>query len=296
MRFVTFHESGQVRAGVLSGEDRVIDLAHKSCAAALGGTAPDLLKMLEAGLAAVADRLDKAGFLEEAELSFSSVHLVAPLERPPLVYGAAYNYRCALAERNTAAPEAPVTFEMAPDTVVGPGASVILPRGVGGVTYEAELAVVIGSPADQVSVEDAMTKVAGYTLFNDISASEVIRADGNFVRGKNFPTFAPMGPYIATPDEFDAGKGQRVTLDVDGVRRQDGITSDLVFGVAALISHLSHIRPLPSGTVIATGTPAGVAPVQTPPTWLQPGTTMTVEIEGLGRLTNPVVAETSHAR
>ncbi|MBT55304.1 MAG: fumarylacetoacetate hydrolase [Mameliella sp.] len=297
MRFVTFNEGGRTRAGVLTGQadddsaeqGEVLDLAHPDFADCLRGVAPDLLEMVSAGLDPIARRIAALGQPPaSACLPLQTVQLLAPLPNPPRIVGAAHNYACALKERGVPAPKAPVLFEKSALTVIGPGATVILPEGAGGITYEAELAVVIGRRAKEITPQEAMEFVAGYTLFNDISASEIIRADGSFDRGKNFPTFGPMGPWLATPDEVNPSGGHRVTLEVDGVYRQDGTTADLLFGVAELISRLSHASALEPGTVIATGTPAGVAPVQTPPTWLEPGTVMTVAIEGLGQLVNPV--------
>ncbi len=299
MRFVTFSDGGSARAGVFrniatGGEEQILDLGHPSIAACLAGTAPDLRAMIEAGLPEIVARIGALGSVAtSATLALDAVTLLAPLPDPPRIIGAAHNYRCALAERGMSPPDAPILFEKHAATVIGPGATVILPAGAGGVTYEAELAVVIGTRADRIGPEVAMQHVAGYTLFNDVSASEVIRADGGFERGKNFATFGPMGPWLTTPDEVDPVAGHRVTLEVDGALRQDGTTADLLFGVAELISGLSFDAPLAPGTVIATGTPAGVAPVQTPPTWLEPGTVMTVAIEGLGRLSNPVESEGS---
>lgn len=297
MRFVTFSQGATTRAGVVianpaTRESEVIDLGHPFYAGCLAGMPPDLLAMVEQGLSSIAQRIGTLnGGPDESRLKLSDVTLLAPIMRPPRIVGAAHNYRCALMERGMEPPSAPVFFEKHPETVVGPGAPVILPHGAGGVTYEAELAVVIDRHADKVSEANAMSYVAGYTLFNDVSASEVIKSDGAFDRGKNFPTFGPMGPWLATPDELDPIAGARVTMEVDGMLRQDGTTADLLFGVAQMISRLSHQRPLAPGTVIATGTPAGVAPVQNPPTWLVSGTEMTVEIEGLGRLTNPIQNE-----
>nr|WP_274425091.1 fumarylacetoacetate hydrolase family protein [Chelativorans sp. YIM 93263] len=232
-----------------------------------------------------------------ARLPLAEVSLLAPLPNPPRIVGAAHNYRCALRERGLPLPDAPVLFEKLPTSVIGPDVPVVLPEGAGGVTYEAELAVVIGQRAEKVAPETALEHVAGYTLFNDVSASEVIKADGHFERGKNFRTFGPMGPWLATPEEVDLATGPRLTLSIDGEMRQDGSTADLVFGIAELISLLSYETPLASGTVIATGTPAGVAPVQTPPTWLKPGTVMTVAMEGFGQLSNPVESEAAfHGR
>lgn len=291
MRFVTFSDDRPARAGVMLGEADVLDLGHSDCAEALGGVTPDLLAMIEIGLEPIATRIETLRPSAAARRQLSDVSLLAPLSKPPRIVGAAHNYRCAVGERGLEPPAAPVLFEKLPSTVVGPGDPVILPANAGGVTYEAELAVVIGRRAEAATAETAMAHVAGYTLFNDVSASEVIRADGNFDRGKNFPTFGPMGPWLATPEEFDPATGARVSLSIDGTTHQDGSTADLIYGVADLIVWLSRERPLEPGTVIATGTPAGVAPVQSPPTWLRPGSVMTVAIEGLGRLSNPISRE-----
>ncbi|SFE93176.1 fumarylacetoacetate hydrolase family protein [Roseivivax sediminis] len=304
MRFVTFEEGGRERAGVLllpagtdpGGADLLADLAHPDLADCLGDVPPDLLAMITAGLGPIAERLtarfsERPGAGVLGPVATQNVRLLAPLPAPPRIIGAAHNYVCAMRERGLPPPDAPVLFEKSPATVVGPDAPVILPAGAGGITYEAEFAAVIGRRAEAVTAEDALSHVAGYTLFNDVSASEIIRADGGFERGKNFPTFGPMGPWLATADTFDPTQGQRVTLSVDGTIRQDGTVSDLLFGVAELIVHLSRDVALEPGTVIATGTPAGVAPVQTPPTWLQPDCEMITAIEGLGQLRNPVQNE-----
>lgn len=300
MRFVTFEEGGSARAGVICGgpgvAETLVDLADPEFADSLRDTPPDLLAMISVGLnpiaSCIAKRLaERPGAGRLGPVTAEGLRLLAPIPAPPRIIGAAHNYSCAMKERGLPPPEAPVLFEKQPSTVVGPDEPVILPAGGGGITYEAELAVIIGRRAEAVAAEEVMDHVAGYTLFNDISASEIIRADGGFERGKNFPTFGPMGPWLATADTFDPSLGQRVTLSVDGTIRQDGSLSDLIFGVAELIAQLSRNAALEPGTVIATGTPAGVAPVQTPPTWLQPGSVMITAIEGLGQLRNPVQSE-----
>lgn len=296
MRFVSFSTpGGGSRAGILRGEAddggaTIVDLAHPAFAEALG-TAPDLMAMVRAGLGEIAARLEAAEVPDAAVLNRADATLAAPLARPGRIFGVAHNYRAALAERGMAPPDAPVLFDKHADTVVGPDAPVRLGADVGGCTYEAELAVVIGRTARGVSAADALAHVAGYAAFNDVSASEIIRADGNFVRGKNFPTFGPLGPFLATPDEVGDPAALGVRFEIDGHVLQEGNTADMVFSVAELIARLSQDTALQPGDVIASGTPAGVAPLQSPPTWLTPGSTMTVTVERLGRLTNPVVAD-----
>jgi 2,4-didehydro-3-deoxy-L-rhamnonate hydrolase len=213
---------------------------------------------------------------------------MAPLPEPRRVFGIAHNYRDALAERGMAPPDKPVLFMKAPRTIAGPGQAVVLPAGIGGVTYEAELAAIIGIRAENISKDRALDYVAAYGCFNDISASEIIKADGHFDRGKNFATFGPFGPYLASPDEVPDPQALVVSLKVDGRTLQSGSTRDMLFDVADLVSYLSGLQALEPGDIIATGTPAGVAGLHKPPAWLKPGSVVEVAVEGLGRLQNPI--------
>jgi 2-keto-4-pentenoate hydratase/2-oxohepta-3-ene-1,7-dioic acid hydratase in catechol pathway len=183
----------------------------------------------------------------------------------------------------------PVLFMKEASSLVGPGEPIVLPADVGGVTYEAELAAVIGTRADRVTREQALAHVAGYVAFNDVSASELIKREGRFDRGKNLPSFGPIGPFLATADEIPDPQNVPIRLDVDGTVLQDGSTATMLFSLAELIAFLSAREPLEPGDVIATGTPAGVAAVRKPPAWLRPGQTVTIRVGGLGTLTNPVV-------
>ena len=288
MRFVTFAgASGAPATGVLVGE-QVADLSHPACAGLVGGRAASLLEMVEQGLARWADRLATARFPQEAMRPLASLRLLAPL-KPGKIVGAAFNFTDALAERNMKHPAEPVTFVRSGCTVVGPGEPILLPPDVGNVGYEAELAAVIGRRALRVSAEQAMRHVAGYTAHNDVSGSDLVKGDGgNFVRGKNLPASAPLGPWLATPDELADPYGLRIRLDIDGRPLQDGSTATMLFRIAELISYVSYRMPLEPGDVIATGTPAGVAATHNPPAWLAPGQTVTVEVQGFGRLSNPV--------
>lgn len=294
MKFVSFSQQGFVRAGVLLGDggganDEVVDLAHPSMQKALRGKAPDVLSLIDSGLAGVVESISAHGLAEEAKLPLAAVTLVAPLPEPPRIFGIAHNYRDAIAERGMAPPEKPVLFMKWPRTVIARGQPIVLPAGIGGVTYEAELAAVIGSRAEKVSKDRALDHVVAYGCFNDISASEIIKADGHFDRGKNFATFGPFGPYLASCDEVKDPHALSVSLKVDGRTLQSGSTRTMLFDVADLVVYLSTLQPLQPGDVIATGTPAGVAALHKPPAWLKPGSTVEVEVEGLGRLHNPII-------
>lgn len=296
MRFVSFRHGGQIRAGVLVGnadraDDCVFDLAAPAMCGALGGTPPDVAALIEAGLARIAGAIAAHGLRDEACLALGEVKLLAPVPRPRRILALAFNYRDAVRERGMEEPAEPVLFIKEPDTVVGPGEPVILPVGVGGVTYESELAVFIGTGGQDIDAADAMAHVCGACVFNDVSASEVIRREKSFVRGKNLPTFGPMGPYLATVDELGDLHRLAVRFEMDGTTLQDGNTADLIFDIPALIAHLSRGQRLEPGDVIATGTPAGVAAMRTPPAWLRPGATMRASVAGLGTLTNPVIEQ-----
>ena len=289
MRFVSITGShGQAIAGVLVGE-RVVDLSHRACSALLGATPPSLQAFVEQGLDLWTQRLSAAKFDAAAMRPLTSVQLLAPLPRPGKIVGAAFNFTDALAERGMAHPAEPVTFVRSGSTVIGPGAPILLPPDVGKVGYEAELAAVIGKRALRVSPEEAMRYVAGYMAHNDVSASDLIKADGgNFVRGKNLPASSPFGPWLLTADELPDPYSVSIRLDIDGRLLQNGSTGTMLFNIAHLISYISHRMPLEPGDIIAAGTPAGVAAMHEPPAWLAPGNTVTIEVEGLGRLANPV--------
>lgn len=289
MRFVSFAGlQGRAVAGVLQGE-QVVDLSHRACARWMGDTPPAMLALIEQGLDGWSKRLCDAKFDADAMRPLSQVQLLAPIPRPGKVVGAAFNFTDALAERGMAHPAEPVTFVRAGSTVIGPGAPILLPPDVGKVGYEAELAAVIGKRALRVSPESAMSHVVGYMAHNDVSASDLIKGDGgNFVRGKNLPASSPFGPWLLTADELPDPYDVGIRLDIDGRLLQNGSTRTMLFDIAQLISYISHRMPLEPGDIIAAGTPAGVAAMHQPPAWLAPGTTVTIEVQRLGRLVNPV--------
>ena len=291
MRFVSFRgPGGGAHAGLLLG-DRVADLAHPACRHLFGPMPPSVFALIEDGLARWAERLGDARIDADALRPLADVELLAPLPRPGKIVGAAFNFTDALAERSMAHPKEPVIFVRSGSTVIGPGAPILIPPDVGHVGYEAELAVVIGRRALRVGREQAMRCVAGYTVHNDVSGSDLVRQDGgNFVRGKNLPASAPLGPWLATADEVPDPYRIGIRLDIDGRLLQDGSTATMLFDIAELISYISHRMPPDPGDVVATGTPAGVAAMHTPPAWLVPGATVTVALDGLGILTNPVLA------
>lgn len=296
MRIVTFQHNDFVRAGVVERdharqENRVLDLAHEQVRSLLDGAEPQLYALLDFGTKSLIEALDGAVLPDSCWLSMSEVCLMAPLPVPRRIFAAALNYRDALTERGMPQPDEPIIFHKDPKTVTGPGDTVSFPVSIGGVTWEVELAAVIGSSLSSASAEASLAAVAGYFIFNDISASEIIRADGNFDRGKNFPTFGPSGPVLVTADEIPDPQDLKIRLTLNGQVMQDSSTSQMLFGVGDLISRLSRTYDLECGDVIATGTPAGVGPMHNPPRWLKSGDIMIAQVEGLGRLANTVWQE-----
>lgn len=278
------------RLGVLvSDSTQILDLGHEACLNLLGSPPSDLLTLIEQGMPWWQSRIENVEYPCEALVSVDGVRLLSPLPRPGKVIGAAFNFHDALAERGMAPPAEPVVFFRSGQTVVGPGDAILLPPDVGNITYEGELAVVIGRRAICVSEQEAMRHVAGYVAHNDVSGSGLIKQDqGSFVRGKNLPATSPLGPWVVTADEISDPHRLKIRLEVDGKVLQDGSTENMVFRIPQLISWISHRMPLEPGDVIATGTPSGGAAAHSPPAWLSPGQVVKVSVEGLGQLINPV--------
>lgn len=212
-----------------------------------------------------------------------------PVVCPSKIIGVGLNYRDHAAETGITIPDSPLTFAIYPSAVVGHEEAIHIPRGVTQVDYEAELGVVIGSPARDVSEEDALSYVFGYTCVNDVSARDVQMREGQWTRGKSFDTFSPVGPCVTTRDEIPDPQDLAIIGRVDGEIRQNSSTSLMVFSVAEIVSFVSASTTLLPGDLIATGTPSGVAFGQSDPAWLTPGSTVEVEIESIGILRNEVI-------
>jgi len=221
----------------------------------------------------------------------SDAYWFAPVPRPGKIICIGLNYRDHAAESNMAIPEKPIMFSKFSTCVIAPGEPVVVPSNSSQVDYEAELAVVIGRRAKHVSADSAYDYVLGYTAFNDVSARDFQFADGQWQRGKSCDTFAPMGQTIVTTDAIKDPHKLSIKLVLNGQTMQDSNTDQLIFGVPALIEHITQSITLEPGDVIATGTPPGVGFARKPPVFLKPGDQMEVLIEGVGGLGNPVVSE-----
>ena len=210
------------------------------------------------------------------------VRLGPPLARPSKLICIGLNYRGHAKETGAAVPKEPILFMKATSAIVGPNDDVIIPRGSEKTDWEVELAVVIGKKASYVDEASALDHVAGYVLHNDYSERAYQLERGTqWSKGKSCDTFAPLGPFIATPDELDAGNAE-LWLDLNGEKKQRGNTNDFVFGVANVVSYISQFMSLLPGDVISTGTPAGVGMGEKPPHYLKDGDVVTLGIAGLG--------------
>lgn len=220
--------------------------------------------------------------------------LLAPIV-PTDILCIGLNYRAHAAESGSTVPEHPMLFIKSSNTLNHPGAPIPIPRLSSMIDYEAELVVVIGKDAKHVPRERALDYVLGYTCGNDVSARDWQRekrlGGGQFARGKSFDGFCPIGPCIVTRDEIPDPNALRVRCELNGRIMQDCSTSDMIFDVPTLIASLSSTLTLRAGAIIMTGTPHGVGMARNPPVWLKPGDHVVVEIERIGRLENPVVAE-----
>ena len=214
-----------------------------------------------------------------------------PVPRPGKIICIGLNYKDHAAESNMPVPKSPISFSKYVTSVIGPDRPVRLPAVSQQVDYEAEMAIVIGRRAKHVPVERAFDYVLGYMNLNDVSARDLQFADGQWQRGKACDTFAPMGPFIVTREAVGDPHALRIRCRVNGQTLQDSNTNQLVFGVDALVSFLSQTVTLEPGDVIATGTPPGVGFARKPPIFLKPGDVVEIEVEGLGVLSNPVVAD-----
>lgn len=316
MKLLTFVYQDQERIGIVDHAERIVDL-HKSyacylhevefnsssdqlAAATLGR---DMVGFLKRGPAALEAARKAVNHVEKLNpdagivMDRRQVRLLAPVPRPGALISAGKNFSDHVAEMaSKKGPTAPVAFLKLPGTVVGAEDDIPHPPEVKHLDYEVELAIIIGKPCVEVSKEDALSYVAGYSAFNDISARDVIRGEnktGIHLMGKSFPGFAPMGPYLVTADEIPDPQNLKLKLSVNGEVRQDSNLSYMIFKIRDMISYWSQMGLNP-GDVLTSGTPRGVAAGRKPdqtPWWLKPGDVVEAEVEGIGRIKNRIVAE-----
>jgi len=209
------------------------------------------------------------------------------LDRPEKIVCVGLNSRDQAEEKGVALPQRPLLFAKWPNTLIGNGDAIRIPAISKQVDYEAELGVVIGRRACGVSVDDALSFVEGYVVANDVSGRDLQFADGQWVRGKSLDTFLPVGDLVPAHDVADP-QALPIRAVLNGETMQDSSTSNMIFGVAEIVAFVSQAITLEPGDLIITGTPAGVGAFRDPPVWMKPGDEITIEIDGVGSITNPV--------
>ena len=275
MKLATFRRRGAVSFGAVA-DGLITDLGH---------FAPDLTAFLAGDLAACTSYRDAPRFaVSEVE------QWLPPIPRPGKIVCVGLNYRSHLALLADPTPVVPVLFMKPTTSLVGSGAPIVIPPVSGQVDYEGELAVVIGKQGKYVSESAALSHVGGYCCANDVSAHDIEFQTSQWTSGKMLDTFCPMGPVLVTANEVPVPNALRLRTILNGETVQDQSTSDMVFSVARLISYISSLSTLEPGDVILTGTPAGLGCMRNPQLFLQSGDRISVEIEGIGRLDNPVIA------
>jgi acylpyruvate hydrolase len=314
MKLVTYAHRGVQRVGLSDGE-YVIDInrAYAALLAQRGAPRPgamadalvpaEMIGILEAGEHALAAIREAAvhvreglGSGEQAEglkrdglvFTLSEVALKAPIPRPGKLILLGLNYRDHAEETGQKILEVPTLFAKYHNSVIGPGAAILIPRTTEQIDYEAEFAFVIGRRGHSIPRERALDYVAGYTIINDVSARDYQFVTSQWMVGKTFDTHCPMGPTLVLKDEIADPHDLDISLSIAGEVLQKSNTNQLIFKIPETVEYLSQVMTLEPGDVISTGTPAGVGFTRKPPRWLRPGETVRVDVAGLGVLENPV--------
>jgi acylpyruvate hydrolase len=290
MKLVTFVHKDTLHIGALrngAGSGSVIDLNRAD-----PSLPTDMTVLLRSGPAALKKASAALNGATPADThDLASVTLQAPVPRPEKIICIGLNYRDHAAEANQEIPDVPTIFSKFANAVTGPRAPIIIPRVSERVDYEGELAFVIGRRGRYIPEEQALAHVAGYMAFNDVSARDFQMRTSQWTIGKTFDSFAPMGPALVTADEIPDPHRLDIRVSIGDEVLQASNTRHLIFSIPQLVAYLSQVMTLEPGDVVATGTPAGVGFARRPPRFLRPGDVIRVEIEGLGALENPVIAE-----
>jgi 2-keto-4-pentenoate hydratase/2-oxohepta-3-ene-1,7-dioic acid hydratase in catechol pathway len=250
-----------------------------------------LRELLEVGLPTLRQFADRLLDRAPALLPVDSVKLLAPILDPEKIICVGLNYRDHAAESGAAIPREPVLFSKFPSAIIGPDEAIVLPPVSKEVDYEAELVLVVGKGGRFIPEAQALDHLAGYTVGHDVSARDwqLKKDGGQWLAGKTFDTFAPIGPHVVTPDEVPDALNLGIRLRLNGETKQDSNTRQMIFSPAAIVAYVSQVVTLQPGDLIFTGTPPGVGFAKKPPLFLKAGDVCEVEIDGLGVLRNPVV-------
>lgn len=288
MRVLSFRAQGRATYGLLKNDSDIVDLGAR-----FGARAPGLRQWLELG-GDVAELQALAS--QPADFKLQDVQLLPVIPDPAHVWCLAINYEDHIAEIKAVGiqrdrPAHPALFMRYADTLIAHADPMLLPKVSSALDWEGELAVIIGKGGRYISEADAMNHVAGYSCFNDGSIRDWQFHTRQIAPGKNFLASGALGPWMVTRDAIPDPHNLAVTTRVNGEVMQKGTTADMIFGIPAFIAYVSSVLPLRPGDVLATGTPSGVGFSRKPPVYMKAGDTCDVEIEGIGLLTNPIVAE-----
>jgi len=293
MKLVSFSDTRTSSFGILKGA-RVVCLP--TLAKVVGQQVPSSPEILieEGSYSRVEALLQNSTRreLETATYQVSQLRLLAPIRKPPKIICLGLNYKDHAEEQGKTPPDEPVIFMKPGTAIIGTGENIVKPDFVKQLDYEAELAIVIGKGAKNISIEEAKSCIFGYTILNDVSARDIQFKDRQWTRGKSFDTFAPTGPCITTTAQLHNPTNLRIRTWVNKQLRQDSTTRNMTLNVFEIVRHLSRVMTLEPCDIIATGTPAGVGFAMKPqPKFLQDGDVVTIEIEGVGILRNQVRGE-----
>ena len=297
MQLLTYRNEDGLRLGVRT-ERGVVDVARARLAAGMDAAAiPATMAEVIAGGSAVITALEALVAVAQADdslwLDESGLDIGPCVPAPGKIICIGLNYRRHAEESGMKIPTAPVLFSKFDNVLAAHGDVVPIPPDTTQMDYEAELALVIGTGGRHIAEADALAHVFGYFNANDVSARDLQMLSGQWLLGKTADGFLPIGPYLVTADEVADPHDLRITCTINGEMRQDSNTADLIFDVPQIISYISRYVTLEPGDIISTGTPEGVALGRPDKPWLQPGDVMTVAIDGLGALTNTIVAGSS---
>lgn len=283
MKLATFrHRDGNAALGVVQG-DQMLSLGR------LSGMPQSMIGLIAAGSEAL-NKVQRA--VQSCEqIPLNSVRLLAPIPQPPEFLGVGLNYKDHALEAKMALPSAPLFFNKQTSCITGPFGDIVMPRLSVELDYEGELGIVVGQAGRYLSREAASAAIFGFVVVNDVSVRDVQLRSPTHTMGKSFDSHGPFGPWITTADEIPSFQDLSLTTKVNGEVRQHGSTSQMIFDCVEIMVQLSQVMSLRPGTLITTGTPAGVAFGRQPPPWLTVGDVVSVEIEGIGKLVNRVVAE-----
>ncbi len=286
MRLISYEKDGSLAVGIMTDETSFVSLSV--AAPNLPNTMMGLLQM-DGGLA----EARAAASRKDADLSLSDVTLLPVVPDTPVIWAAGVNYLDHAEETGRGTQEKPMLFIRTNHGLIADGDAFIKPNISDMIDYEGELAVIIGKAGRHISQADALSHLAGYSIFNDGSVRDWQRHTIQFCPGKNFEGTGPFGPWMVTPDEFGDPYEKELTTRLNGTKVQNTSISKMDHKIERLIEYISTIHTLRPGDVIITGTPGGVGSRREPPLWMKDGDTIEVEITGIGKLTNPVRNESS---